>query len=1196
MSIFTNQQTKALHTDRHLLVTANAGAGKTTVLVRRFAEIVLSGKAKVHEVVAITYTEKAAGELRRKIAEYIEALFKLPDARDNSHELLHAVRNQLSSATIGTIHSFCSQILREYPVEADIDAAFTVLEGPDQHALIQESLRESFEKILQSNETSEQRMFIEAVRMLGKNAVQKYLTLFLSNREKMERLVGTGGLYDGAKDDHVLLQRWNSVAREAALDTLADSKFLGSLSLILERSNGKSVGAIRQKLSSLASLNNSDERFSAMAELLPLIFTAESKIRKEITGKGFDDSPLAREMSLVCERHRSVCALVDAAGSVEGEKGNQTLLRISRSLFSVYHTALEIYDEKKRESGLLDFEDLQLKARDLLHRAEVREKLAKKFTFVMVDEFQDTNRLQYEILMLLISEYKQGNLFIVGDPKQSIYGFRNAEVEMFEKAKEDILGLHHTHTGEEVVLAESFRPLSNIALFVNLIFSHIMGEESQMHGIPHANIVKGRMNDAEGRVEFLMLNNDGDENPVAQECAMVAGRIQHIIQSAHLIYEGHGESSRPVMCKDIAILLRNRKHVAEIELGLASRKIPYRLTGGIGFYQTQEVFDILNYFSFLLSREDDVALAGILRSPFFNISDADLFEISLSNHAGTFWGKTLRYAERSSGKTSVRRAVALLHEDIRLANRLSIPFLVQRILGKTGWRGSVAGFEQGDQHSSNIDKLVNLARNFEGRGLHALYDFVQRLKSLVENQPREGQANVDTQHDCVQVMTIHAAKGLEFPVVFLPFAHEQFQYDTAPLIDPDCGIGFSVTKENNLDEKAVTPFYEFLQYRNRLKIDAEEQRIFYVGATRARDMVVVSGKIEEKMKKPSYLSWALEAMDVNPAAISAGPVSFKNRSLNVLRKGDSGYRLTTETRTLDVHFSVNNVPVLQPGLLTQRLNREKPDGGKFILPIPGTTQGEIFSATQIKTFVECPSKYYLKYLLGLPEVSAVPYDFHEEEEASDEIKGEIEGSLTHAVLQAIQGESVSETEIRKMVMQLLSAGDDGKTSLLIDSVTSNVMSFVSSSFGKKVLAAAESRTEFCLNTIFHEDYLTGIIDRIYKTSDGTWSIVDYKTDKVSAGQIQSRALVHKPQLAVYAYLVHKWSGQNEVTATLLLLRHPDKPVHFVFGKKDFQEFEREVESCIKKIKQNNFDRTMDICESCTYQKNHKCLISREQAV
>jgi ATP-dependent helicase/DNAse subunit B len=127
--------------------------------------------------------------------------------------------------------------------------------------------------------------------------------------------------------------------------------------------------------------------------------------------------------------------------------------------------------------------------------------------------------------------------------------------------------------------------------------------------------------------------------------------------------------------------------------------------------------------------------------------------------------------------------------------------------------------------------------------------------------------------------------------------------------------------------------------------------------------------------------------------------------------------------------------------------------------------------------------------------------------------------------------------------------------------------------------------------MFQNDYLTGIIDRMYKTSDGTWSVVDYKTDNVSAGHLQSRARVYKPQLALYAYLVHKWSGQNDVTATLLLLRHPDTPVHFIFGRKDFQEFEREAESCIKKIKQNDFSRTMDICDSCTYQKNHKCLIS-----
>ena len=273
--MLTPHQTEALDTRRHLSVTANAGAGKTTVLVRRYLDILRSGSARVHEIVAITFTEKAASELRKKVADEIESRIADPAAIPAEAARLVAARNALASATIGTIHGFCAQILREYPVEADVDAAFIVLEETDQQSLLQESLTELLSGLLANKRgTPEAEAVVDAIRLLGKSAFLGHLRAFLSSREKLERLLADpGGLY--ARTDAEILAYWREAAAAELGRVVDDPSWGTALDEVLAACTGKKRGEVEELLRTYRAANG-PARLAALSALTDALSTSGS--------------------------------------------------------------------------------------------------------------------------------------------------------------------------------------------------------------------------------------------------------------------------------------------------------------------------------------------------------------------------------------------------------------------------------------------------------------------------------------------------------------------------------------------------------------------------------------------------------------------------------------------------------------------------------------------------------------------------------------------------------------------------------------------------------------------------------------------------------------------------------------------------------------------------------------------------------
>lgn len=1206
MPYLTENQKKAHDVHRHISVVANAGSGKTTVLVERYVDIIQYGHATAHEVVALTFTEKAAGEIRRRIAETIRRRYS-ETGDQHERNRLEMLREQLSSAIIGTIHSFCARLLREYPVDVPtpewggIDASFTIIEGIDRQSLMGEATSEVFQKILGQPNHDYRIEFLDCVRMLGRNTVVGIIHQLLAKREVTEHFVR-----GYSRPDSEILFDWNAVIDRYLDGILAAPALAGALRECAGRISRKKKTEVQNALDAFYSATVVNTRVEAFSTLFQLFLRQSYEPRSGI----FEGVEECRDALVILQT--AARAVKPIAGAIAGrDDAHRLLIRTSRTIIAVMQEILKAYNRRKAENAQLDFEDLQIYVKALLSIPDIGQKLSKTFTHIMVDEFQDTNRLQYEILLPLIDNFTAGNLFIVGDPKQSIYGFRNAEVEIFMRAIREITA-HANHSDPfswrgtmiesteteragEVILAESFRLLPAIAAFVNMVFSRCMNPAVNRFSVPYDPLIVARVTPAPGRVELLFAPEDMDD-PEAEmssygaEEEMIARRVLALYHEGYTITDRRTDESRPIRFGDVAILLRSRTNLHRLEQALLHYGIPHAIYGGEGFYQTQELYDFFNYFQFLLNPHDDTALAGILRSPFFSCSDASLYRISLLEEGNDFWTKACVWAGRNPDTDPrVTRAVNILRQDLLRAGRQSLTDCILEVIHRTGYGGIAAASHRAAQHSANVKKFLQLARSFEARGFSNLYDFVERLRVLIEGEETEGQASIDETENAVHIMTIHAAKGLEFGAVVVPYLHKKFHYDNEPFIDPRGYLGYSLVSPEDFDKEMNVPLTQMLRQENRRKTEAEEQRIFYVACTRARDLLILAGIPPRQSGQVTAMRWVLDGLEID-APGERGRV-VRDVPLRKVVLSDGRYEVVDQTYPLSVEwfchageFAVAAVP--GPGVVVPA---EIPK--VQIYPIPSGEEGEFYSATQIKTYHDCPLKYHFLYHLGMAEVHREPYHYHEEEEENDDtLSSTAYGTLCHRVLEKILSPDAV-TSISTIVQQTVVENDFSSRKGIqrtVERVEQEVRAFCASEIGRRALHADEVFTEYRLDGILGNDFITGTIDRLTRTST-VWEVIDYKTDSMNNVDLTGKIEAYRYQMMVYAWLVSRSTGQNDVPVSLFFTDMPDASSTSIIAKDEIQRFELEMARVIRDLREMRISKNLTHCQECPFSRNGLCI-------
>jgi len=784
------QQLAAVEAAGEVFVSAGAGTGKTAVLVERFVRAVCDRGLDVDSIIVITYTRRAAGELRTRIRAALH-----DRGRDD-------LARELDGAWISTIHGFCLRLLKAYPFAAGLDPRFRELDDAQAAVLRGEAFRAALEAFTSGGEPDRLRL----LATYGADGLRKMLT----------------GVYETLR----------SAGRELTLD-------IGGRPQLAER-----VDELREAALCLADDGSATENQRTAATQLLALLERGSQPDRLMELSGFKARGERAETYEEARRAVEQSAL-DEVAAHDRELLQQLLERFAAA-----------FDEAKARESALDFEDLQLRARDLLRaHDDIREREQLRFRSIMVDEFQDTNRLQCELVDLL--RRPDTEVFYVGDEFQSIYGFRHADVQVFRERRaqaEQLLPLTHNYRSRPEVLAA-----------VNQLFGSHFGSEFQplAAAAEYPDPVFGHP------VELLVTDKAGYPEKGVHwrrgEAQAIARRVRELVD-AGVATPG-----------EIVLLFAAGTDAEWYEDELRRAGLPtYRATGK-GYFGQQQVADLLAYLRLLHNRYDDRALLGVLASPFVGVSNDALALIRRTASKRPLFSGIEHSLPPALPERDARLLRAFRQRFDRLAEamaRSSLERLCERIVSEHDYDLAVLAQWDGRRRYANMRKLARLARSYEelrGPDVEGFVRFVADQEAL---GARELEAVAEEEGaEAVRLLTIHAAKGLEFKVVIVADAGR----DRAPpsadeiLALSDGRFGFRVADPSTSKRKPVCDWEEIRESR-KAEEEAEKLRLYYVAMTRAKERLIVSGAIDREKTADANtpIGWVLGRIDAEAELTAAG--------------------------------------------------------------------------------------------------------------------------------------------------------------------------------------------------------------------------------------------------------------------------------------------------------------------------------------
>jgi ATP-dependent helicase/nuclease subunit A len=849
----TEQQSRPLEVaGASVALSAGAGCGKTMVLTARFLKD-LEGEERrpLRSIVALTFTRKAARELRERIRNRCRDRLGAGGDADVAH--WKSVLRGLEAAPIGTFHEFCAQWLRRHAVACAIDPEFIVLDETVAGAVRDESLGRSLRDWLAAADSD----LIELAVEFGLARVRQALVDLATHRA----LGDLEPWADCSVDQIVACWKtaWQAKGRPAALQRVR--QVAGACRACLtehESSHAKMRERRTFLLEHLPAIDGPDVPDSVLSEI-----REQAKVQGGGTKDHWPSPAIYEQVKTHFENVRKeIDQFLTKSGQWDEAATNQAA-EFGRQLARLAQSFQRTYDAAKRARGGLDFDDLLLRTRNrLLKQPELAgDRDGRILTRYLIDEFQDTDVVQGQILALLGGEsFAAGRLFLVGDLKQSIYRFRGADPEVFRKFRADFPAAGHH------ALTENYRSVPAILDFVNALFSNVF-DEPDNRLIPVRKPLTG---DDQPAVEFLWAVEPETETKTQvrdrrrTEARWIARRLRQRLDAGWIVQDRKTGEPRPAGPGDIALLFRAMTGVEVYESALADEGFDYHVVGGSAFYAQQEILDLINVLSVIEDPFDAVALAGALRSPFFCVSDDGLFWLATARsgvlaeglwHAGEI-------AELSPlDRQQAVRACDLLRHWRAQKDRLPIAALVDRVLDESGYEAALLGEYLGGRKRANARKLVRMARTLDQQGGFTVADFVTRLRADLRRPPREDQAaTTDEEGTSIRLMSIHQAKGLEFPIVVLPDLNRKppentefvaFHPELGPVVrfsrDPATG------DEAESDEAGQSLGWRCYRALERHEEEKESLRLFYVAATRARDALILSAGLapEEKPASPA---------------------------------------------------------------------------------------------------------------------------------------------------------------------------------------------------------------------------------------------------------------------------------------------------------------------------------------------------------
>ncbi|MDT8900527.1 UvrD-helicase domain-containing protein [Anaeroselena agilis] len=1099
MAEFTSAQQAAIQAlDANVAVSAGAGAGKTRVLVERYLNILARDQAACDGILAITFTNKAAKEMKERIRKRASELAAAADGEEGRR--WRAVLGELEYAPIGTFHSFCARVLRENPVEAALDPNFAVLDEAETALLTEKALAEVFTAAL-----AEGAPWLDNLLLTYDKAL---LTAVVP--DLYDKIAAAGLLGDE------LSERLAAPYRQAVDAAAALKEDLAGLcgELIAYKDNLKKTGAQFARVDRLA---------RDWQKVAAAIAAAD----------GSADAATVLRDYLDCLDRRSgdrdiVAAIRETLGRLRQVPCDRAALSLIPDLCRLLTELDAVLAAHKREQRVLTFTDLETRTADLLKGCPgVRQRYLSRIRYIMVDEFQDTNDLQRQIVYLVAggdAEKLQGRkLFVVGDPKQSIYRFRGADVAVFARVRDDIAA----RGGEILDLDVNFRSMDSLLTLFNECFAAVMGTAEDAVPFQPLGAFRSECRSVGGAAEFIVVAADGETgDPRKEEAAAVARRIGAMVAGCEPLVD-RDAVPRPVSYGDIAVLFRTVTDLDTYAAALQTAGIPYYVVGGRGFYHRQEIIDILNLLQVIDNRGNETALAGVLRSPLFLLSDDAL--LALKKGGGSLWQGLERHADIAGLPEEQRQAAARAWRVIAglrdLRGAVGVSRLIRLALDQTGYLNFVLTQFMGQQKYANLLKLAAVADAFESKGAATLGEFLRYVAKLVAGEVHESEAQVESEGgDTVKLMTIHKAKGLEYPVVFIPDLQRRFRDETGPLIfSAEKGLGLKVPGDGG-ELVAASVYAEVASCEKKLSL-LELKRVLYVAFTRAKDYLVLSaagGKVtvgKDFTALGTWLGWLGKVYSFDNLAALPGRLAVDKAPILVSVGQTLSPPLCPVTGG-DTEASV------AAGWIEELAGR--------IAALPPVRPEPVFTVSAIGKFRQCPRSFFYGFIAALPE-PAVEAPFRADPARPP---GRIIGDVLHRSLELADprlpaDEWLARAAAEKAPIRWRQAAMAEVRPLLARYTASDLF---------REIAACSVRREwqFAFRLPDHdgrESYpFTGRVDCLLDYRDGSFGIVDYKTDRVTAREAHDKAEEYAPQLALYA-MAAEAAGQGTVrNARLHFLR------------------------------------------------------------
>lgn len=1111
----TPEQALAINTIKsNVSLLAGAGSGKTYVLMKRFVQILRADlSVNPTNIVAITFTRKAADEIKGRVRQ---AVGECVEQAQNDLERLRWQEHlqKVESAPISTIHSLCSRILRDNPVETQLDPEFTILEDFEAQDFFKETL-------------------------------QQYLRKNIKENAALRRLVQTYGVNSFVNQVTALGDKLSELVRE---DNLAEPYLKAK----------EELPALQQKL------------FAAVREVIEAreVLGAKTKGRQTLT----EAAGLLDEMQKQLLAPEPDCSLLDASGvvKVSGKALASELTNLKNLRQELNHVILnakgcdlvqdwlavlqEFYaclSARKQENNVLFNDDLDLLAIEHLQKNEaLRQKYQERYKYIMVDEFQDTNERQRQLIYLLCGNKldNKNNLFIVGDVKQSIYRFRHADVSVFNKVKEDIA----QNAGQNLGMKTNFRSTQSIVESCNTAFCQLMDLPKEEICLEHHE----GANTGGAKVCLLQVpykSKDDDlgakEDKWQKEAEAIAAYLQQELPKVE-------PQLRPGASK--AILLRAMTHCEILRQTLQGYGINCVVVKGKGFYEQQEVLDILNLLAALHNRYASLELAGALRSNYFGLDDATLTQLFWQTDKDKpLWDvlQAVGSGELQLNLQPEQQALAMqaaerLRSLRQAAALMALPELFAQLWDELKPEFVLSQQENGPSKLANVKKLRRLAQQYCQTKQASLAEWLQNVKDLRASSSKEPAATVQAD-DALQIMTIHNSKGLEFDLVILPQLDKSVKGDTAsikylPGKEGEQGLlGIKVPdKEMQLQNSGV---YELAKARDSELEEEESRRLLYVAMTRAQKQLLMVGTVaEEKLPEagialPSAKGWWQQLQAV--------------------------YEVDWDKQESSCPWvRLLCADALSPAIVQQGEQQQLALEPLALAPLPAyaTCGRTCFTASALQTYLHCQRQYYYQQVLAVPELEQIAVG-----EQAHELPASVTGSIVHRALELYNGYNAEAVFAIALKEYAPGAAATQAKSMFDAYIVSDLY---------KALPKKQKRELGFVQPLQQELAAEGVIDLLAFDEDDKMIIVDYKTgtppepDEVKLG--------YAYQLALYKDAAEKlYPGKKVVRAELHFLQNMSV-WQLPLDKSYLQEAVELCEEISGKGEEDNF---ACICnESCAY--------------